>query len=102
MQYLEREELSKISARRLPIESGDGRTLDTAYILWGINQFEAPAIERIIIDLTLKASSYLFWYLHKQIFTIENDREIDIIQVQAHKKGSAKKFTFYFDLTELE
>lgn len=85
MQYVEKKELSKVSARNLPIKSGDGRSPETAYVLQGINQFEAPSLEYLIVDLTLKAAGYLFWELSKQTFTIENDREIDILIVQAFK-----------------
>jgi len=101
MQYLKQEELDNVSARNLPIQKGDGRTPETAYLLQGINQFEAPTLEHLIIDLTLKASGYLFWTLKTQTFTIENDREIDHLIVNAMKNGEAKKFSFYFDLTEL-
>ena len=102
MQHLKKEELSKVSARNLPIESGDGRSPETAYVLQEINQFEAPSLEHLIIDLTLKASGYLFWELNNQLFTIEEDREIDHLTVNAMKNGESKEFSFYFDLTELE
>lgn len=102
MQYLEKEKLSKVSARNLPVKSGNGRSLKTAYVLQKISQFEAPSLEHLIIDLTLKASGYLFWELSSQTFTIEEDREIDCLKVRAMKNGEEKEFGFYFDLTELE
>ena len=101
MQHLEKEELNKVSARNLPIKSGDGRSPKTAYILQEINQFEAPSLEHLIVDLTLKASGYLFWELNNQTFTIEDDREIDCLKVTALKNGEEKEFSFYFDLTGL-
>lgn len=102
MQYLEKEELSKVSARNLPIERGDGRTPETAYVLQEINQFETPRLEHLVIDLTLKASGYLFWELNNQTFTIEDDREIDCLEVNAMRNRESKELLFYFDLTELE
>ena len=102
MQYLGKKELSKVSARNLPIKGGDGRSSETAYLLQEISQYEAPSLEHLIIDLTLKASGYLFWELNKQTFTIEDDREIDQLKVSGMKNGESKEFTFYFDLTELE
>jgi|GEM_PF-3485795 len=102
MQYLEKEEISKVSARNLPIKSGDGRSPETAYILQEIKQFEAPSLEHLIIDLILKASGYLFWHLNNQTFTIKADREIDYLKVNAMKNGESKEVCFYFDLTELE
>jgi len=101
MQYLRQEELDKVSARNLPIERGDGRSPETAYVLQEINQFEAPSLEHLIIDLTLKASGYLFWELHTQSFTIEDNREIDHLKVKATKNGETKEFSFYFDITKL-
>ena len=101
MQHLKKEELSKVSARNLPIKRGDGRSPETAYVLQEINQFEAPSLEHLIIDLTLKASGYMFWELNNQAFTIEEDREIDHLKVHAMKHGEAKEVSFYFDLSEL-
>jgi hypothetical protein len=101
MQYLKTKELDNVSARNLPIESGDGRTPETAYLLQEINQFEAPSLEHLIIDLILKASGYLFWELANQTFTIEEDRQIDHLKVHALKHGETKECSFYFDLTEL-
>jgi len=101
MQYLGTKELDKMSARNLPIKTGDGMGPDTAYILRDVTQFEAPSLEHLIIDLTLKASGYLFWVLDLQTFTIENDREIDYLKVSAMKNDKAEVFGFYFDLTEL-
>lgn len=75
---------------------------ETAYVLQEINQLEAPSLEHLIIDLTLKASGYLFWELNTQTFAIEDDREIDHLKVNAMKNGEAKEFCFYFDLTDLE
>ena len=60
MQDLEKDELNKVSARNLPIKSGDIRRPVRTYILQEINQFEAPSVEHLIIDLTLKASGFLF------------------------------------------
>lgn len=102
MLHLKKEELNRVSAQSLPIESGNGRSPETAYVLEDINQFEAPSLEYLIIDLTLKASGYLFWELNNQTFTIEEDREIDCLTVCAVKNKAEKEFRFYFDLTELE
>lgn len=101
MKYLKQEDLDKLSARSLPITGGDGRTQETAYQLVKIKQFEAPSVENLIIDLTLKASGYLFWLLKNQTFTIEEEQEIDCLRVNAMKNGEIREFSFYFDLTEL-
>ena len=101
MLHLEKDELNKVSARNLPIKSGDGRSPEMAYLLQEINQFEAPGLEHLIIDLSLKASGYLFWNLNNQTFTFEDDWEIDHLKVNAMKNGESKEFSFYFDLTEL-
>jgi len=102
MEYLKQEELDKLSARSLPITGGDGRKPETAYKLDEIKQMEAPSVENLIIDLTLKASGYLFWHLKNQSFTIEDDKEVDYLTVNAIKNGEVKEFSFYFDLTNLD
>lgn len=101
MEYLKQKELDKLSARALPIIGGDGRTLETAYQLDEIKQFEAPSVEHLIIDLTLKASGYLFWHLKNQTFSIEDSQEIDCLTVNAKKNVETREFSFYFDFTNL-
>lgn len=102
MQYLKQDELDRLSSHNLPIVGGDGQSLESAYILNEVNKLKAPSLEHLIIDLTLKASGFLFWKLVKQSLTIGDDRKIDFIKVNAMKNGEAKEFDFYFDLTRLE
>ena len=66
MQHLAKEELSKVSARNLPIKSGDGRTAETAHVLQEINQFEAPSlpIQRGKYELSL---NYEFHKIQSEI-----------------------------------
>jgi len=47
-------------------------------------------------------TSFLFWHLDNQTFTIGDDPKIDRLKVNVMKNGESENITFYFDLTDLE
>lgn len=102
MQYLDLTELEKMSSKELPITKGNGKSPENAYVLDGVDQFLAPSLERMIVDLMMKEGEMKNWMMKRQVHKTIDGREIDVMEFMATKNDETKIYNFYFDLTAVK